>query len=328
MDSIRFDVWGRTNRVIPAAAVCFVVVAALVAPLPANACSTFMLQHGNELPRLMHANWMQFVLDNSASLDDAINSTNEVVLDGWTWHYFLGDADGNTATLAFIDGEVVVHRGASMPVPGLFNTPYDREMDILEYFDGFGGEYQPDLEDPEVPRFVKTAVMVRDYDPATDAVDYGLWMLDTLKVLDVPEWSILIDARRRDVYFKTRINPAVKRFSMNSIDFSNRGPTLVLDMDFESAEGASDLEKPPSGVGFDVGDRLQPMSTEDVRGLLTAVTEMPGIPQEFFTGGGLTVGEFIDRFAGHHLRAATTAAPPARCACHPDQPARAFSAAS
>ncbi|MEE4270224.1 MAG: hypothetical protein V2I67_01035 [Thermoanaerobaculales bacterium] len=396
MNRLRFDFGKRTVRVILAALVCCVLVAALVAPLPANACSTFMLQHesellyghnlnegdigvpgmvfvnkrgvfkegrtlselttkdgvepstlrwisrfgsvtfnnfgkdlpdggmnevglyiwemneeadyptDDELPRLMHANWMQFVLDNYASLDDAINSTNEIVLDGWTWHYFLGDADGNTATLAFIDGEVVVHRGESMPVPGLFNTPYDREMEILRYFEGFGGEYEPDLDDSNVPRFVKTAVMTRDYDPAMDAVEYGLMMLDQLKVSDVPEWSILIDVRRRDVYFKTRINPSIKRFSMNDIDFSNRGPTLVLDLDFESADRGTELEMFPNGVGFDVSDRLHPMSYEDVRGLVTAVTEMPGIPQEFFTGGGLTVAEFIDRFAGHYLRAQGT----------------------
>jgi choloylglycine hydrolase len=261
----------------------------------------------DELPRLMHANWMQFVLDNYATLDDAINSTNEVVLDGWTWHYFLGDAEGNTATLAFIDGEVVVHRGDSMPVPGLFNTPYDRELEILEYFEGFGGMYEPALDDPNVPRFVKTAVMVRDYDPSMDAVAYGFRMLDALKVQDVPEWSILIDARRRDIYFKTRIHPTVKRFSMNDIDFSNSGPTLVLDIDFEGEQAGTQRVDGSGGFGVEVGDRLHPLTPDDLHGLLTSVTEMPGIPEEFFTSGGLTVGEFVDRFAGHHLRAENTA---------------------
>ena len=45
------------------------------------------------------------------------------------------------------------------------------------------------------------------------------------------------------VYFKTRLNPAIKSFSMDSLDFPNNRPTLILDID--------------TPKGCDVMDRLE-----------------------------------------------------------------------
>ena len=171
-----------------------------------------------------------------------------------------------------------------MPVPGLFNTHYNRELELLKYYKGFGGLYDPDLNDPKVPRFVKTAVMVLDYNRIQNSVDYGFKMLDKLKVNDVPEWSIIFDAQRRDVYFKTRINPQIKHFSMNDIDFSNDTDVLIHDMD--------------TADGGDVLDQFHPYSNEEMR-TFTKSFIIPILPEDFFTSGGLTLEEYLDRFSSH-----------------------------
>ncbi|MBN1939959.1 MAG: hypothetical protein JW843_10255 [Candidatus Aminicenantes bacterium] len=88
-----------------------------------------------------------------------------------------------------------------MPVLALFNEPYAREMELAGYFRGFGGLYEPVLTDKRVPRFVKTAAMIRDYDPVRPAAEYGLEMLDRIKVNETPDWSVLIDVRRNAFYF-------------------------------------------------------------------------------------------------------------------------------
>ena len=149
---------------------------------------------------------MQYILDNYSTVEEAIQCASEIEIEGPGKHFFAGDAQGNCAAIAFNDGKIVVNQDQTMPVPGLFNTPYNRELELLKYYKGFGGSYEPVLGDHRVPRFVKTAVMIRDYEPTRNIVDYGIDMLDTLEVYDVPEWSILFDVRRRDVYFKTRIN--------------------------------------------------------------------------------------------------------------------------
>jgi choloylglycine hydrolase len=243
----------------------------------------------DNLPKLNQMNWMQFVLDSYSTVDEAVRCASEVEIEGWGWHYFVGDARGNCVAIAFIDNKVVVNRDRTMPVPGLFNTPYKRELEILKYYRGFGGFYEPDLSDPTVPRFVKTAVMVRDYDSTQNAVDYGFKMLEKLTVYDVPEWSIIFDAQRKDVYFKTRINPRIKHFSMNKIDFSNNTDVLILNMD--TAEGG------------DVFGRLHTYTNKKNRKFMESFL-VSILPKDFFTRGGLSIAEYLDSFSTHSDAAA------------------------
>jgi len=245
----------------------------------------------DSLPKLNQMNWMQYILDNYSTVKEAIQCASEIEIDGWGWHYFVGDAQGNCAAIAFIDGEIVVNRDQTMPVPGLFNTPYSRELELLKYYKGFGGLYEPDLSDHRVPRFVKTAVMIRDYKPSQDIVDYGFEMLDALKVYDVPEWSIIFDVRKRNVYFKTRINSEIKSFSMEEIDFTNNSPVLILNMDTKE--------------GGDVLNKFHPYSNEKMRDFTKAFM-FPILPEEFFTRGGITLDEYLDRTSTHSDAAALT----------------------
>lgn len=238
----------------------------------------------DSLPKLNQMNWMQYILDNCSTLDEALECAYQFEIDGWGWHYFIGDSKGNCAAVTFVDGKPLIHKNENMPVPGLFNEPYDREMEVLKYFKGFGGNYEPVLDDPEVPRFVKTAVMIQDFDPNTNAVDYGLYMLDKLQVDDLPEWSILFDVGNMDIYFKTRIHPKIKNFSMKDIDFSNKEPVKILDMDVEE--------------GGDVRDQFSTYSNEKMKDFLENKI-MTILPEEFFTCGGLSLDECIYNVSNH-----------------------------
>ena len=243
----------------------------------------------DSLPKLYELNWMQYILDNYSTVEEAIQCASEIEVEGPGKHFFVGDAQGNCAAIAFIDGKIVVNKGENMPVPGLFNTPYNRELELLKYYKGFGGLYEPDLKDLRVPRFVKTAVMIRDYTPSQDIVDYGFKMLDTLKVYDVPEWSVIFDVRKRHVYFKTRINPEIKSFSMDKIDFSNNSPVMISNMDIKE--------------GGDVLDKFHPYTNEEMRDF-TEKLIFPILPEEAFTRGGITLDEYLDRTSTHSDAAA------------------------
>jgi hypothetical protein len=234
------------------------------------------------LPKLVQMNWMQYVLDNFATLDEAVASASEIEIGGWGWHYFVSDGQGRCASIEFIHGAVVVHRGETMPVPGLFNEPYARELEVSREFRGFGGFYEPDLDDRRVPRFVKTAVMIRDYEPSRNAVAYGRMMLDRLRVNESPKWSVLVDARRRIVHFKTSRNPAWKHFSLAGCDFSNATPVSVLNMDQKQ--------------GGDVARRFHPATDREIGEFLSSLP----VPDAFFTQLGIEKAEFVARFTTHY----------------------------
>jgi penicillin V acylase-like amidase (Ntn superfamily) len=234
----------------------------------------------SDLPKLMHMNWMQFILDNYSKIDEVIESASEIQIDGWSWHYFVADSRGMAASIEFDDGDVVVRRGDRMPVPALMNEPYDREMEILDYFEGFGGTYPVQLDDMFTPRFAKTAVMLRDYDANDDPVEYGFLMLKNLTVAETPKWSVIFDVRNRVVYFKTRLNQEIKYISIKNLDFSNLEAVQILDIDIPS--------------GGDVGEQLHPADDEEIFAFLM---NLP-LPDEFFSAGGLTRGGFCNRAAG------------------------------
>ncbi len=236
-----------------------------------------------DLPKLNQMQWMQFILDNYSTVEEAIQCASDIQIDGWGWHFFVGDSRGNTAAIAFIDGHVIVNTGTEMPIPALFNTPYERELELLKYYKGFGGFYEPELDDPKVPRFVKTAVMINQYTSDHDIVDYGFDMLQTIKVDDVPEWSIVFDAQTMEVYFKTRINPEIKHLSMSDIDFSAHLPS-VLNMDREN--------------GGDVRGSFIPYTNEIMREF-TEKLVFPIIPEDFFTSGGISLEEYLVRLSTH-----------------------------
>jgi len=242
------------------------------------------------LPKISQMGWMQYMLDMCSTVDEAVQCAYDFEIDGWGWHYFIGDAEGNTAAISFIKGEVVIQMNEEMPVPGLFNTPYERELELLKYYKGYGGQYDIDLNNSKVPRFVKTAVMINNYKSIENIVDYGLMMLDQLKVDDVPEWSILCDVRKMQIHFKTRINPKIKTLSFSDLDFSNKGPVLVLNMDVEE--------------GGDVADRLHPYSNQKMKAFYEDFM-LPIIPDEFFTSGGMNIEEFLYTITTHTDAAVT-----------------------
>lgn len=235
-----------------------------------------------KLPRLMHMNWMQYVLDNYASTDEVIKSASEFQIDGWTWHYFVSDRNGNSASIEFFNGKVVVHQGKDMPVPALFNAPYQREMELINYYKGFGGLYEVDFNNPEVPRFVKTARMLQEYNNE-NPVDYCLEMLKKITVYETPDWSVLIDARSGMFYFKTSPYPELKYFSMKDIDFSNHTPCQILNIDIEK--------------GGDVLTQFTAYTDEKMKGLI----DLLPIPEEgFLPQGSVSVVEFKHRLLTHH----------------------------
>jgi len=244
---------------------------------------------GTGLPKLDQMNWMQYILDNYESTEEAIEATKGIEISGWGWHYFIGDAKGNIAALTFVDGRMLVYRNEEMPVPGLFNEPYVREMEILKYYKGYGGDYEIDISDPKVPRMAKTARLIDEYNVDQNIVDYGLSMLEKLQVDDVPEWSILFDEKEKEIYFKTRINPEIKKFSMKDIDFSNNGPTLILDIDETGKDNIIDQLHPYTNTEFSE---------------FTESKVVPILPEDFFTSGGLTLEQYLSRFSTHSDAAA------------------------
>ena len=230
------------------------------------------------LPKLNQMSWMQYILDNYSTVEEAVLCATEIEIDGWEWHFFIGDAKGNTAVIEFIDQKAVISKGENMPVPGLHNTLYSRDLELMKYYKGFGSQYEPDLNDPNVPRMVKTAKMISDYKLTQNAVDYSFKMLECMK--NTADWSVVYDAKNRNISFRTNLNREIKSFSIDDFDFSNTKPVLILDMNIKN--------------GDNVLNQFHQYSDEAIPDFIES-SIFPIIPEEAFTNGGLTMKEFSER---------------------------------
>jgi choloylglycine hydrolase len=182
----------------------------------------------DERPRMFMMQWMQYQLDNYASVEEVLSNLSRIVLDGWTWHFFASDRGGNTAAIEFVDGEPNVYTGDSMPIPVLCNTAYPEELENLEDYAGFGGEKRVRRRDKRTARFVHAAHMIQTAPHSADS-DYGFEILKTLE-RGLTQWSIVIDVNQGRVYFRTSVGRKMRYFDMTRFDFSSDTPAKMLDI--------------------------------------------------------------------------------------------------
>jgi choloylglycine hydrolase len=88
-------------------------------------------------PGVQNGLWTQYVLDNAASVDEALALMDDVQLvmasahgHDANIHLAIEDVDGDSAILEFLDGEMVVHHGPQYRVM-TNEPPYDQQLDLL-----------------------------------------------------------------------------------------------------------------------------------------------------------------------------------------------------
>ncbi len=187
----------------------------------------------DDLPRLYHHLWMQYLLDNYERVDQVLESLSRVIVDGHCrWHFFVADRDGKAAAIEFLEGEAVVYAGQNFPRPLLCNATYASELERLGRYEGFGGSEPVDFQDTEHDlRFVYGATMLRQYEhgPSIPALDYVFKILGQIKG-DNNKWGLVFDLRNPRMYFSTYKAGQTRYIDFSALDFSGSAPALMLDI--------------------------------------------------------------------------------------------------
>jgi len=192
------------------------------------------------MPRFFMMLWMQYILDNFESVDQVVASAREVVIDGWNWHFFAADAEGNTAAIEFVDGKPVLTFGEAMPITVLCNETYETEMDLARTYQGLGGDTPVVLKDAGITpdpdalyvddRFVNAATLIKKSENSQMLpLDYGMKVLDEM-AWDGTQWSYVCDLTNKIVRYRTKESPEPKELRFTDFDFDPAGPTRMLDI--------------------------------------------------------------------------------------------------
>ena len=89
----------------------------------------------DERPALGELGWVQYQLDNAATVAEVVANDSLVRIDGANsspLHFLVSDRAGGCATFEFLEGRTVVRRGADLPYRALANSAYDASVAHLE----------------------------------------------------------------------------------------------------------------------------------------------------------------------------------------------------
>jgi choloylglycine hydrolase len=183
------------------------------------------------LPRMYHHQWIQYLLDNFKTVDEATASLSKALPEGHCqWHFFLADRGGSAAVVEFLKGKPVVYAGEALPYKILCNDLYDAELKDLVNYDGFGGAKKPEpCYEREDPRFRWAAVMLRDFDEMRPAVVHAFAVLKRLD-LGNNKWAIVYDIPNTRMYVRTSLASKVRWVDFDSLDFACSKPLRALDI--------------------------------------------------------------------------------------------------
>ncbi len=173
--------------------------------------------------------WIQNQLDTQATVAGVLASDAKVrITSGAPIHYLVADATGAVATVEFLDGRLVAHTGARLPVAALTNDTYDRS---LRFEQDLKGRPAPG-DELSLSRFARTAGRVRAFkaDPKRDAVGYAFETLDRA-AQRTTRWSIVYELDRKKVHFRTGDRRHVRDLALSDLDFRCSQPVRSLDLE-------------------------------------------------------------------------------------------------
>lgn len=189
----------------------------------------------DDRPALGILEWIQYHLDRHASVAEVIANAEAARPTGRVpIHYFFADAGGDAAAVEFLDGKLVVHRGASLPVKALANSTYADSVTALETARQAG---RVPTSSRSLDRFVRGATLATG---EGDLVARGFAVLAAVAQASYTRWSIVYDLSAGAIHFKTDTNPGIRSVTMAGLDFSCPTPVKVLDV---TAPGSGDVTR-------------------------------------------------------------------------------------
>lgn len=200
------------------------------------------------------AAWAQYVLDNFATVNEAVNELAQeefVIVSATipgtdrftTLHLSVSDATGDNAIFEYIDGKLVIHHSKSYQV--MTNSPvFEKQLAINTYWEGIPGTIMLPGTNRAADRFVRASYYINAI-PKTDNTRVAIAsVFSVIRNCSVPfgissptepnisstRWRTVADQKNLVYYFETVLNPNVIWVDLKSIDFSELSQTRMLNV--------------------------------------------------------------------------------------------------
>ncbi len=196
-------------------------------------------------PTLSGGLWVQYQLDNFATVKEVLASEANIRHFGIFMHYLFCDRTGECATVEYLDGKLVSHTGPTMPVKVLADTGYQGAVEAWRNHSP-SGDAQLRFHDAadklsEYARTVSAGSQGEKSGASADAAAVQ-YVLHVQSIVSRPStvWTAVYDTRNLRVYFRTGRDPRIREIAFAKLDFSSRTPVRMLDIDTELVGDISD----------------------------------------------------------------------------------------
>ncbi|MCA0245858.1 MAG: linear amide C-N hydrolase [Proteobacteria bacterium] len=206
-------------------------------------------------PGLTIAAWAQYVLDNFATVAEAVaalekepftivtaNVPGEDRLT--TLHLSMSDATGDSAIVEYIGGKQVIHHDRKYQV--MTNSPiFEQQLALNAYWKQIGGTVMLPGTNRAADRFARASFYVnaipKDEDPNRTlasvfsvirnvSVPYGLTTPNEPNISST-RWRTVVDHKRKLYFFESALTPNTFWVDLKAIDFSKEsGAVKTLDL--------------------------------------------------------------------------------------------------
>lgn len=205
-------------------------------------------------PGLTIAAWAQYVLDNFATVAEAVESLEadpfDVVTDGVpgqdrlaTLHLSLSDASGDSAIVEYIDGHQTIHHGRGYQV--MTNSPiFSQQLAINAYWEQLGGTVMLPGTNRAADRFARASFYVNAVPKTEDPKIALASVFSVIRNVSVPygistpnepnisstRWRTVAHHTRKLYFFESALTPNVFWVDLNKLEFGEGAPVRKLDL--------------------------------------------------------------------------------------------------
>ena len=200
------------------------------------------------------AAWAQYVLDNYATVEEAVTELSKeefIIVSEYipgtdrftTLHLSISDSNGDNAIFEYIEGKLVIHHSRSYQV--MTNSPiFEKQLAINTYWEGIPGTIMLPGTNRAADRFVRASYYIEAI-PKTDntrvalasvfsvirncSVPFGITSKDEPNISST-RWRSVADQKNLVYYFESVLSPNTFWVDLNSIDFDKLDKSKMLDV--------------------------------------------------------------------------------------------------
>lgn len=199
---------------------------------------------------LLVFNWAQYVLDNYATVDEAVKDLSKDQFNmiaptlpngaSPTLHLAITDPSGDNAVLEYVNGKLVIHHGKQFKV--MTNEPiYDKQLALNDYWQNLRGIFLPGTGEPE-DRFVRANYYLNNAPQTSDPQQSAAIVFSIIRNLSVPFsanlssrpnvaatlWRSVADLKHHLYYFENTDRPNVFWIDIGKMDLKPGAPIRKL----------------------------------------------------------------------------------------------------